>query len=211
MVTLSLVPYRKSTTSSMDQQQQTQGQPASPQFVFINTTTDIQYSGPGSRSVARSHVMRKFHRKRGKSRLQQANVHGPSTPQSLVAAAQVHAQSNPNRSSSRLIDVDNPGLHRLDENSMHDLTHSEEEDSAGNSSALWLRVPRRQEVRRQLPMSNLWALPVDAYATELIYHCKSCLFHICSGHCLPLHWPIHYLILISHELSSSHPAQADYL
>jgi hypothetical protein len=195
MVTMSLVTHQKYAASSTGQQQQTQDPPASPQFEFINTTTDAQYSEPGSRGVARSHVMRNFHRKKGKSRLQQGNLQGPSTSQSLLTPAQVQGQSTTNRGSSRLIDVDETGLHRLDEDSKRDLIHSEKGDGAGNNSALWLRVPQRQECyegSRELPMSNLWALPVDTHATELISHCKPCLHYICNGHCLPVHWSIHH-------------------
>jgi hypothetical protein len=197
MVTLSLVPHQKSTTSSIDKQKQTQGQPASPQFVFINTTTDVQYSGRGSRSVARSHVMRNFHRKKGKSKLQQANTYGPSASQSLLATAQVQGPLNPNRSLSRLTEVGDAELHRIDENTTHYLTHSENEGGADNNPALWQCVPprrRRDEGPHELPMNNLWALPVDAHATELIYHCKPCPLHICYSHCF-VHSSIHYLIL----------------
>ena len=193
MVTLSLVPHQKSTASCLDQQKQTQGQPTSPQFEFINTTTNVQYSGIGSRSVARSHVMRNFHRKKGKSRLQQANLHGPRTSQSLLPTAQVQGQSGPNRSLSGLIGAEDTRLNRLDENAMHGLTHSDKAGSSDNKSALWLR-PRHQErdkEHRKLPISNLWALSVDAHAAELIYHCKPHLFHICSGQFLPIHWSFH--------------------
>lgn len=180
MVTLYLVPHERSTSSSTDrQQQQQQGQLTSPQFAFINTTTAVQYSGQRSRSVARSHVMRNFHRKKGKSRLQQANLDGPSTSRSFLATGQVQGQSNPNSSSSRLIDVDQPNLHRLGENAIQNVTYSGKESGAGNNSTLlWLREPRheeRHEEHRELPASNLWVLPVDAHATELIYHCKPCL------------------------------------
>jgi hypothetical protein len=181
MVTLSLVPNQKSTAISMDQQQQTQDQPASPQFEFINTTTDVQYSGPGSRSIARSHVMRNFHRKKGKSRPHQANLQGPGTSQSLLATAQVQGQSNPNRGPSRFTDVGDTGLHKLDENAMHYLIHSENKGDVVNNSGLLLGVPRRQgrnEGHHELQMSNLWALPVDAHAVELIHHCKPFLFQI---------------------------------
>lgn len=189
MVIMSLVPHQKSTTSSIDQQRQTQDQSAFRQFEFINTTTNVQYSGRGSRTVARSHVMRNFHRKKGKSKLQQKNLHSPGASPSIFAPARVQGESNANRSSSRLIGVDGPGLHRLDENAMHDLTQSEKEGNAENYSALWLRPPYQgsDQERHELPMSNLWALPVDAHATELICHCKPCLFHICSGQGLHAH------------------------
>jgi hypothetical protein len=39
-----------------------------PDFEFINTSTASQYSGDGSRTAARSHVMRTFHRQRGRSK-----------------------------------------------------------------------------------------------------------------------------------------------
>jgi hypothetical protein len=125
--------------------------------------------------------MRNFHRRKVKSRLQQTNLDGPSTSQSLRVTGQVHGQSNPNSGSSRLIGVENSEIHRLDGNALQNVTYSREECGAGNNSAsLWLREPRLQvhhKERRELPMSNLWALPVDAHATELIYHCKPCLFH----------------------------------
>jgi len=203
------VPHQKSTAVSTDQQQQTQDQPASHKFEFINTTTDIQYSGPGSRSIARSHVMRNFHRKKGKSRLHQSNLQGPGTSQSLLATAQVRGQSNPNRGPSRFTDVDNTWLHKLDENAMHYMIHSENKDDTGNKSGLLLGVLRHQgrsEGHHELQMSSLWALPVDAHAVELIHHCKPFLFQICSGHCLCIHSLIYYRMpSISRNLITYHP------
>jgi len=78
----------------------------------------------------------------------------------------------------------------LDENVKRYLTDAKNEDDACNNLELWLYAPRlqgRDEGHHELPMSNLWALPVDGHAPELIYHCKLCLFQVCSGHCLPVH------------------------
>jgi hypothetical protein len=169
MITSYLVPHERSASSSTNQQQQQQDRLVPLQFAFINTTTALQYSSQGSRSVARSHIMRNFHKRKVKSRLQQANLDGPSTSQSLLATGQVHGQSNPNSSSSRLIDVENSKIHRLDGNALQNVTYSGEECEPQHQV--------RHKGRRELPISNLRALPVDAHATELIYHCKLCLFH----------------------------------
>jgi len=183
IVTLYIALPRRLPSPRTNQEGQQLGQVTPHQFAFINTTDGVQYSGQGSKSVVRSHVMRNFHRQKKKSRMKQADLDSPENSKSFPSIDQRLGQANPYSS----MDGDNPWLHREDNKAVKSLINSSKENEPGKNSALVLQRQRHDE-GGELLMSNLWPLPVDAHATELIYHCKPCLPW-------PFNWPGRYLIL----------------
>lgn len=185
-LTLSLGPQEQSTisvvASSSTITHPKQDQPPSPTFEFINTTTDVQYSGPGSRSVARSHVMRNFHKRKGKSRLEHTKPCDPGLSLQPLYIRQRLGVSSLKSIRQRQIGTYGqvaPMPHRPSEDA---IESGEKSSGPPSDSALRLQVSKHQNPP-ELPMSNLWALPIAPYAYELIQHCKP-YFHIWHGLCL---------------------------
>jgi hypothetical protein len=206
-VTLSLGPLGQSTASVggsspwITHQKQEGEQSRSPTFEFINTTTDVQYSGPGSRSAARSHVMRNFHKRKGKSRPEHARLWGQGSSLPALANPLSHEVSSPNTTYPVGIEVYGQrvaALRQPDENA----TESEEKTSGlHNDLELWLPVQQHQKPP-ELPMSNPWALPIDQHAGELISHCKRFLIYIFLVTACPFiyqynTYPVHVTISLS--------------
>jgi hypothetical protein len=161
--------------------------PVVPEFEFIHTTNNDQYSGPGSRTVARSHVMRNFHRQKGRPKSQPSKLPGPlmtrfryqevsqaphvaSSSVTFSPELQVIPQRGQDVASTSEEEQTPDSVIEGDKTSL-DSTIQEQVGGLGHGFASWLK---RRPYQNSFPLSisNLWALPIDIDAYELIYHRK---------------------------------------